>query len=88
MESIELVIKKIIKEQSQIIGPLAIELASKSKSISIPNNEIDSLKVLGDPKLALKDIMNTYSKLFGQVSLDVCISAARDSGISLNELEI
>ncbi len=67
-------VKAIIKEQGQIIGlDLAIRLAKLSGNISFSSDSVESLKLQGDPRAVLDSLLRSYSDVFGQTSINVCI---------------
>ncbi len=63
----------IIKEQQQIIGPLAIDQAKKVPGITIISPQ--EVQLTGDGKTILTNLINEYSKIFGQASIQVCKEA-------------
>lgn len=66
--------EKIIKEQENIIGPLAIEQAKRVEGLEVgPHNHI-SFK--GSKVAGLERLVQQYQKLFGQTSVEVCKDAA------------
>ncbi len=69
------IIKKIIKEQESIIGPVAIEQAA-----DVPNLDVDwpknSVSVKGDGAKVVNSLVDQYRGLFGQTSVEVCKDAA------------
>ena len=70
------VVKRIIKEQEGIIGPLAIDQARKVAGIEVlPDGQI---KIVGNGKEVVKSLVNLYSDFFGQASIEVCKDAIRD----------
>lgn len=77
------IILKIIDAQESIVGPVAIEQAKKVTNLSI-NWPKHSVKIKGDPMLAIDSLVQQYSKLFGKVSVEVCKEA---SSHYLTELE-
>ena len=73
MDPIAQVISNIIKEQQAIIGPIALDQARKVSGLEV--NGIDDIKIAGDKKEVLNNLVNQYSKLFGQASIEVCKEA-------------
>lgn len=63
---------KIITEQKSIIGPIALEMAKKVSGLQI---ETDKVKIIGNSKDVLGDLVNQYAKLFGKTSIEVCKGA-------------
>lgn len=70
-------IEKIISEQEQIIGPIAVEQLS-----SIPGLKIDwpnhSVWVEGDSAEIVNQVIIRYRNFFGPAAVEVCKDAARD----------
>lgn len=66
-------ISRIIKEQQAIIGPLAVEQAKKVDGLQISG--VDDVKITGNKKDVLNNLVNQYAKLFGQASVEVCKEA-------------
>lgn len=65
------IVRKIIEEQEQIIGPIAVEQAKRVAHISInwPKHEV---KISGDGQIAVDHLVQQYEHLFGQLSIEVC----------------
>ncbi len=66
-------ISKIIKEQQAIIGPIALDQAKKITGLEVSG--IDDVKITGNKKEVLGDLVNQYAKLFGKASIEVCKEA-------------
>lgn len=64
---------KIIKEQQTIIGPVALAQAQKVSGLNIVS--ADDVKITGNKKEILGNLVNQYSKLFGKASVQVCKEA-------------
>ncbi len=73
MEPVAQAVQRIIKEQQTIIGPLALEQAKKVSGITIAS--LDDIKITGDHKTVLNNLVNQFSKIFGQASVQVCKDA-------------
>ncbi len=73
MDATALVVGRIIKEQQAIIGPVAIDQAKKVAGLNVVN--IDEIKITGNTKQVLGDLVNQYAKLFGRTSIEVCREA-------------
>lgn len=69
---------RIIKEQEQIIGPIAWEEAKKVSGLRVVNQESGEVAFEGDAKDVLNRLVAQYSRLFGQVSNEVCKEAVQD----------
>lgn len=66
-------VSRIIKEQQSIIGPIAIDQAKKVVGLEIGG--VDDIKVVGNKKEILGNLVNQYAKLFGQASVEICKEA-------------
>ncbi|CAN5179998.1 hypothetical protein BH11PAT1_BH11PAT1_5490 [soil metagenome] len=68
--------EKIIKEQENIIGPVAIEQAQK-----VPGLSVDVIKntviLTGNKKDIVQKLIEKYRDLFGMASVEVCRQAAK-----------
>lgn len=69
---------RIIKEQELVIGPVAWEEAKKVSGFTIIDKERGQVSFDGDPKEILNRLVTQYSRLFGQVSREVCKEAVQD----------
>jgi hypothetical protein len=66
-------ISRIIKEQQGIIGPVAVEQAKKVPGLEVTSP--DDIKISGNKKEVLGNLVSRYSKLFGKASVAVCKEA-------------
>lgn len=66
------IIESIIKEQEQVMGPMARSLAISTGVISMDNSHV--LSINGDFTTALKSLVDQYAGLFGRTSVEVCRS--------------
>lgn len=66
-------ISTIIKEQQQIIGPVALDQAKKIAGLQVVS--ADDIKVTGNKKEVLGNLVNQYAKLFGRASVEICKEA-------------
>lgn len=77
--------EKIIKEQESIIGPVALEQAKK-----VPGLKVDwqkhEVKLEGDEKAIIENLVKQYQHLFGQTSVEVCKSAIKNLQVPPNNL--
>ncbi|MBI2011151.1 hypothetical protein HYS91_00105 [Candidatus Daviesbacteria bacterium] len=64
---------RIIKEQQEIIGPIALEQAKKVDGLSVTS--ADDVKISGDKKDVLSKLVSQYAQLFGRASVEVCKEA-------------
>jgi hypothetical protein len=79
---------RIIKEQENIIGPLAWDEASKVEGLSIGNKNMDQIQVTGDPKVVINALVARYERLFGKLSRDVCKEAVADLTAEIPQAEV
>jgi hypothetical protein len=73
MDPVDQAVSRIIKEQQAIIGPIALEQAKKVSGLKVTS--VDDVKVSGNKKEVLGNLVNQYSKLFGKASVAVCKGA-------------
>ncbi len=66
-----LLVKTIVDQQRQIMGPMAIEEANKVQGLKISMN-LDTINVTGQSVEVLNNLVMQYKSLFGQVSVEVC----------------
>ena len=70
------IVEKIINEQEKIIGPIALEQARKVQGLEFDLQKHE-IKFKGNQKEILEKLIEQYSHLFGQASVEVCKDAAR-----------
>lgn len=73
MDSYTRGISQIIKEQQAIIGPVALDQAKKVSGLQVSG--VDDVKITGNKKEVLGNLVNQYAKLFGRASIEVCKEA-------------
>ncbi|HSA83688.1 MAG TPA: hypothetical protein VLF20_02265 [Patescibacteria group bacterium] len=78
--------EKIIKEQEVIIGPVALEQARKVSGLEV--NDTGTIKINGNGKTVLTDLVKQYAKLFGQTSIEVCREAVREVKTKLSKEDL
>ena len=79
---------RIIKEQELVIGPIAWDEAKKVSGFTIVDKDNNEVRFEGDPKDVLNRLVAQYSRLFGQVSKEVCKGAVQDLIAELPEGDI
>jgi hypothetical protein len=79
---------RIIKEQELVIGPVAWEEAKKVSGFHIVDQDKGEVSFDGDPKEVLNRLVTQYSRLFGQVSKEVCKEAVQDLIAELPKEEV
>ena len=72
-----LVASRIIKQQEEVIGPVALEQAKKVGGLSVDNS--GNVSISGDGKDVLEKLVRQYEKLFGRASIEVCKDAVRET---------
>jgi hypothetical protein len=77
------IVAKIIKEQENIIGPIALEQAKKVSGLKI--NDLENISITGNAKEVLESLVSQYAKLFGQASIEVCKEAVREAKTKLTK---
>lgn len=68
--------EKIIQEQESVIGPIALEQASKVPGLTI-DWEKHEVQIVGNERQILDQLVNNYKHLFGQTSVEVCKDAVK-----------
>ncbi|MBI2314557.1 hypothetical protein HYU93_00635 [Candidatus Daviesbacteria bacterium] len=79
-------ISRIIKEQQSIIGPVAIDQANKVTGLQVGG--ADDVKITGNKKEVLNNLVNQYAKLFGRASIEVCKEAFSSIAGKINPTEV
>ena len=69
-------ISQIIKQQELIIGPLALNHAKGISGLDIISDS--DIKIKGDGKAVLENLVKQYARLFGQASVEVCKDAVKE----------
>jgi len=67
------VVGRIIKEQENIIGPVALEQAQRVSGLKV--NSPSDIFISGNAKAVLESLVKQYEKLFGRASIEVCREA-------------
>ena len=78
-------ISRIIKEQQSIIGPIAKDQANKVTGLVVGD---DDIKITGNKKEILENLVNQYAKLFGRASIEVCKEAFSQVSDKINPSEV
>lgn len=68
------VVERIIKEQENIIGPLAVEQAQKVPGLKL-NWKLHEILIEGNETLVVETLIERYRDVFGQASIEVCREA-------------
>lgn len=79
--------EQIIKEQENVIGPVAIEEAKMVEGLSIdwPNKRIE---FSGNHTEIIEKLIEKYRDFFGQVSVEVCREATKKYLINIPKEEL
>jgi len=77
MTKYEQIATTIIKEQEQLMGSVAWQVASKVNGLHIINNETGGLSMDegGDNRVVIDNLINKYGGLFGEAARRVCKEA-------------
>lgn len=73
MDTFAQAVSRIIKEQQDIIGPVALDQAKKVSGLQVTS--MDDIKITGNKKEVLGNLVNQYAKLFGRASVEICKEA-------------
>ena len=76
MEIYDQVVSQIIKSQQTVIGSIAFDQAKKVAGIDIIAE--DKIKLVGDGKKIVEQLVEQYSNIFGRASVEVCKDAVRE----------
>ncbi len=87
MDPFSQAVQKIVKEQGNVIGPLALEQARRVHGLTIDPDE-HSVSFSGNRTEILEHLVEEYQKLFGQASVQVCRDAARSIMAKLPPQEV
>jgi len=77
MEIFAKLVERIIKEQENIIGPVALEQAQKVVGLKI-NWEKGEISFSGNKKDIVEKLVEKYRDLFGQASVEFCREAVKN----------
>lgn len=69
--------EKIIQEQENVIGPIALEQAKKVPGLTL-NWEKHEVVLSGNETEILEQLVENYKHLFGQASVEVCREAVKN----------
>lgn len=80
-------IVKIITEQENVIGPLAVEQAQKVSGLSVDWTQ-KQVTFTGNVKVVTENLVKQYEKIFGQASIQICKEVASSYLDKLSKNEI
>ena len=70
---------RIIKEQENIIGPLAWQEAAKVQGLKVIDSKTNQIDIeMTSPKTVINGLVARYEQLFGKMSREVCREAVGD----------
>lgn len=73
MSAYQDIVLAIVREQENIIGPVALEQANSISGLVV-NFDNNQVEISGDPQTAITKLVEGYRQLFGNISVDVCKS--------------
>lgn len=77
MDIFQKMVDRIIKEQVDIIGPLAVEQAQKVPGLSV-NWQKHEVILQGNKTEIVEKLIEKYKSLFGQASVEACKEAVNE----------
>jgi hypothetical protein len=83
------IVSRIIKEQENLIGPLAWDEARKVEGLTIVDEKKGEITLgNGDPKTMIDMLVAQYERIFGKASHLVCHDAVKDilAGMQADEI--
>ncbi|HRH31328.1 MAG TPA: hypothetical protein PK950_01550 [Candidatus Paceibacterota bacterium] len=69
---------RIIKQQEQIIGPVAWTEAKKVPGLSVVSQESGEISFTADEKETVNKLVSQYERLFGRASREACRESVQD----------
>lgn len=85
-EVYEILASAIVKQQEQIVGPVAWSEARRVEGIVIESSSIK--KINGDGKQVIESLVKQYATLFGRASIEACRDAVRSVVATLDKDQI
>ena len=70
------VINQIIRQQISVIGSLAMDQAKNVQGLEVVGQ--NEIRIKGNGKQILENLVQEYSRLFGQASVEVCKDAVKE----------
>lgn len=81
------IVEKIITEQEKIIGPIALEEASKVSGLKVDLQK-HQIQFEGNEKDVVEKLVEKYRDFFGQASVEVCKEASREILVGISKENI
>ena len=78
----------IVRHQTEIIGPLATQQASKVHGVVVSQNSVQILETSSDPQQILVELVNKYAQIFGNTSIEVCKDALKEANITISTKDL
>ena len=69
------IVAKIIEQQEDIIGPVAVEQAKQVSQLKVDWPQ-HSVGISGNPQQVIDALVAQYKELFGQIAVETCKEAA------------
>ena len=69
-------INQIIRQQISVIGSLALDQAKNVQGLEVAGQ--NEIHIKGNGKQILENLVQEYSRLFGQASVEVCKDAVKE----------
>lgn len=86
MDPVAQAASKIISEQKAIIGPMALEQAKKVNGLTFGTG--DDVKVSGNKKQILENLVKQFERFFGRASVQVCKEAFEPFADKISQSDI
>ena len=89
MDVLRLLVKSIVEEQRQIMGPIALEQASKVLGLRITGDRDLKIEInTKNPVDTLSQLVEKYEELFGATSIEVCKEAIKESQAKVSPTDL
>lgn len=90
MKNFEDVVQSIIKDQENVMGPLALEQANTVQGLQVDskgNVKVSLTKPTDAPDVLIK-LVKKYEQFFGQASIEVCKDSIKKAGVSSDDKDL
>lgn len=78
----------IVRHQTEIIGPLATQQASKVSGVIVSQDTVQILDSAMDPQQILTELVNKYAQIFGKTSIEVCKDALKEANLTISTKDL